>query len=361
MRHQEENVALLASNPEKREEAVEGLRALLEVDTDETKRAQRRKQLLELYEGLEWSTAWCELAESLLPSLEGAPARELQREIARRMGQELHAPEAASERWRQILEEEPDDLEALAALAELLDAPGHEAARADALELYASAGALEPAEVWLEAARLRWTVLRDSEAALQDLAGALESRPDLSEAHALRGELCAHLGDHRGEIESLRALLEASPHAPDAGDRWLRIAELLVDSPDPDVEARAREAGDAASAVLSASPQLDPSTRVRVRRVFERCGDWTQAARLISDEIQVAAESEQPALLRRLASGAVGRAAQSADEAARTFASLSGRRHAVRGRTRPSRRDATGRTRSLAGCVRAAREGPRTA
>lgn len=326
IRHKEAHVALLAASPDKRQEAVEELRTLLDADTDSEKRAERRRQLLDLYDGLEWPTAWCELAESLLPSLEGAEAEELEREIARRIGQELCAPDAAIARWRSILEQHPDDLEALAALAELLDAPGREAERADALELYAAAGALDVAEVWLEAARLRWTVLRDSEAALQDLDAAIAERPDLAEAHEMRCEISAHLGDQPVEIASLRALLESNPHARSAPERWLRLAELRVDTPAEDPEQNLREAGEAAAAALAGAGRggatpLDPSLRIRVRRVFEQCGEWQRAAQLIADEIQVAHESEQPGLLRRLLRVQWDEL-KNAEEAARTFASL---------------------------------------
>lgn len=321
IRHQEAHIALLAANPDKRQEAVEQLRALLDADGDAKTRADRRRQLLDLYDGLEWPTAWCELAESLLPSLEGEAAQELEREIARRMGQELGAPELAIERWRSILDQQSDDLEALAALAELLDAPGREADRAEVLELYAAGGALDVAEVWLEAARLRWTFLRDSGAALQDLDAALSERPDLAEAHELRCEISAHLGDQPVEIESLRALLESNPHARSAADRWLRLAELLIDTPTADSARARREAGEAAAAVLTSSPQLDASVRVRVRRVFEQCGEWRRAAQLLGDEIQVANEVEQPALLRRLLRVQWDELRE-AEEAARTFATL---------------------------------------
>jgi len=322
VRHQEANVALLAAHPQQREQAAAELRALLDLDSDTNKSTSRRTQLLALYDGLQWPLAWCELAESLLPSLEAGEAEKLEREIARRLGQELRSPLAAAERWRHILERDPDDLEALAALAELLDAPGHESERADALELYAAAGALDAGEVWLEAARVRWQVLRDSEAALQDLDAALAGRDNLAEAHELRRELCEQIADAPREIESLRALLEMHPNARHSDDRWLRLAELLLDHPRSDAESTRDEAAQAGAAALAVHADPDAALRTRVRRVFERSGNWDGAAELLQVEIDAAEDDDRPALLRRLARVDWDEL-QRAERACRTFAALS--------------------------------------
>jgi tetratricopeptide (TPR) repeat protein len=295
-RIQEARVRLLAGHPEMREEAARELRLLIVGDTaaDRELRTGRMRELLQLYEDLEKQLDWCELAERLLLQLEASERLELHRELGRRLAGKLLAPERAVEHWQAVLLEVPGDLEALAALGELLRSPGAESRRAEILERYAEAGALQPAETWLEAAELRWSMLRDAQAALSDVDQALEHRPDWAAAHAIRCQVCARLDHDEEELESLQILLDRSPSGEAAAARWLRLAQLMSRREDGAVEA-----DEAAVRALEAEPE-DADLRTAARLVFEQTTSWEKAAELLRQEIEAAEPPLRPRLLRRL-------------------------------------------------------------
>jgi tetratricopeptide (TPR) repeat protein len=296
-RHQRERIELLASHPELREEAALELRMWLDSDPGASRSAQleRMRSLLHLYANLGRDADWCALAERALPLSPESERADLERRIATRLGNALGSTDQAISAWQRVLARAPSDREALTSLASLLQRPGDEARRADALERLAASAPEGSEKLWLEAARLRWQSLGDAAAALEDVDRALALAPRLDGAHDLRSELCAHLDRHDDEAASLRALLAAEPEGGHAADRWLRLAQLAA--------ARREgwtEAVDAAERALAeASGQI--SMVREARRVFERAHAFERARDLLCDEIAAASGEDALALHRRLA------------------------------------------------------------
>jgi Tfp pilus assembly protein PilF len=294
--HQEKLFSLLASDPELCDAAALELRNLegLNPDADAESRIARIRQLLGVYERLDRTTDWCALAEQLVPLLPDTERRTLRQRIATRLAHPLHDVEGATAAWEAILADDPDDAEALEALASLLRHPAAEARLAEILERWADCGAPDPVACWLEAGELRWRELRDASGALRDANRALESDPSAERGHSLRSEVCRHLAHSEEEVASLEALLEADPEGPLAGDRWLRLAQVAAREPDGRERARA-----AAKRVLELVESLD--LRTEVRRVLEQLGAWPEAVEVLRHEIESADSEQAPALLQRLA------------------------------------------------------------
>ena len=80
----------------------------------------------------------------MLPRIEASMRDELTQNRLRALMQEIARTARLEEA---ILAEEPDDVEALEALSGLLDRPGCELRRAEVLELWATCGPAEPAEL----------------------------------------------------------------------------------------------------------------------------------------------------------------------------------------------------------------------
>ena len=297
MRHQRERIELLASHPELREEAALELRMWLDSDPGASRSTQleRMRSLLRLYTDLGRDADWCALAERALPLSPESERPELERRIASRLGSALGSIDQAIAAWQRVLARAPADREALSALCSLLQRPGDEARRAEALERLAATGPDESETLWLDAARLRWQALGDAHAALGDTERALALAPRLDGAHDLRSELCAHLDRHDDEAASLRALLQAEPEGAQAPDRWLRLAQLAAAKREGWPEAI-----DAAERALAAARSQMSMVR-EVRRVFERAHAFERARDLLCDEIAAASGEDALALHRRLA------------------------------------------------------------
>ena len=297
MRWQRERIELLASHPELREEAALELRMWLDSDPGASRAAQleRMRSLLALYAELGRDADWCALAERALPLAPDSERAELERRIAERLGTSLGSTDQAISAWQRVLARNANDRDALAALAGLLRRPGDEARRADTLERLAASGAEHAESLWLAAARLRWQSLGDAPAALVAVDRALALAPRLDGAHDLRSELCSHLDRHEDEAASLRALLATDAEGPMAGDRWLRLAQLVA--------ARREgwsEAIEAAERALATAPAQTSMVR-EVRRVFERANAWERARDLLREEIGASTGEEALGLHRRLA------------------------------------------------------------
>ena len=295
--YQKEYIALLSTQPELRAEASLELRQL--IDTDRAARPavqiKRMRALLALHEELGQPTEWCTQAERLLPLLSGLEHSSLERELAQRLTRSLRARERAIARWEAILSHSPEDSEALGALAELLCVAGQEAKRAAVLERLADSNPSQRVPALLEAARLRWELLRDARGALPDLERVLAEAPDLRRAHELRSEVCAYLGRAAEETASLRVLLPDEPAGPQAARAWLRLGQILIGSPDT-----AQEAIEAVDRALELAPQ-DTSLSQEARAVFESGRVWIKATGVLIRQLEVAQPAEQPALLRELA------------------------------------------------------------
>ncbi|HTO53327.1 MAG TPA: hypothetical protein VMR50_08070 [Myxococcota bacterium] len=297
MGYQRERIELLASHPELREEAALELRMWLDSDPSASRSAQleRMRSLLALYADLGRDADWCALAERALPLSPDAERAELERRIARRLGHALGSTDQAIAAWQRVLARTPADREALAALAGLLQRPGDEARRADALERLAAAGAEHAESLWLDAARLRWQSLGDARTALEDTEKALALAPRIDGAHDLRSELCAQLDRHDDEAASLRTLLQTHPDGEHAGERWLRLAQLCAAKREGWSEAI--EAAERALALANHAPEMLRESR----RVFERAHAFERARDLLSEEISASSGEESLSLHRRLA------------------------------------------------------------
>ena len=296
-RHQRERIELLASHPELREEAALELRMWLDSDPGASRSAQleRMRSLLQLYASLGRDADWCALAERALPLSPETERAELERRIAARLGNALGSTDQAIAAWQRVLTRTPADREALTALASLLQRPGDEARRADALERLAATEPEASEKLWLEAARLRWQSLGDARAALDDVDRSLALDARLEGAHDLRSELCAHLDRHDDEATSLRALLRPSPKA--ASPRIAGCGSLSS-------RLRSARAGPRRSTPPSARSPLARGqiTMLReARRVFERAHAFERARDLLCDEIAAASGDDALALHRRLA------------------------------------------------------------
>jgi hypothetical protein len=296
-RHQRERIDLLASHPELREEAALELRMLMDSDPTASRVAQleRARGLLRLYADLGRDAEWCALAERTLPLLPDNERPPLERQIAERLGGALGSTDQAITAWQRVLTRTPADRDGLTALATLLQRPGDEARRAEALERLAATPGGGRERQWLDAARLRWQSLGDARTALDDVERALALSPRLEGAHDLRSELCAHLDRHEEEAASLKALLQAEGAGAQAADRWLRLAQLLVARH----EGRAEAIAAAERALGEAS--TDRAMLREARRVFERAHAFTRARDLLREELRGAGGEEAIGLHRRLA------------------------------------------------------------
>ena len=216
---------------------------------------------------------------------------ELERSLARRRTRHGFSRDEAIAGWERILDAAPDDSEALEALIELLQYPGVESRRLAYLEQLARIGTPQDPERWLEAAGLRWRMLRDASEALADLDAALALDASSVSAHELRAEICAHLGRADEEAASLHALVQHEAEGPAAAHRWLRLAELALRSVERRDEARL-----AAERALAASPELD-GLRLQACAVFQQIGEWQRACDLLHAELESAKGDSRAELL----------------------------------------------------------------
>jgi hypothetical protein len=297
-----QRIRLLAERPEARVRAASELRELLDASPSHDRRetAERLRWLLELYEELGATADWCEIAPRLLPLADAAEATALERSLARGL-QRLAAHDRALAMWAQVLERSPDDREALAARAELLHRPGDEEPRARTLEALAESLAAErPAEaaaLWQKAAALRFRDLASPDRALRNIERAVALDPTSERSHALRAELCEHLGQAAAEEDSLRVLVQADAEREALAARWLRLAQVLHTR-----GASAADICDALDRAIQHAPAGDLA-RVRARKLYARLGRWEDVAVLLAQELERPAlpkEARAP-LLRELA------------------------------------------------------------
>jgi tetratricopeptide (TPR) repeat protein len=326
--HAETRMRVLASHPELQEEAALQLR--LQIDSDEGASVAGMRQLLSLYDSLSRAADWCNLAERLRRVVAAEERCALERELARRLWSDLGDRWRAVAVWAEVLAGAPDDDEALAALSELLDAPGSEARRAGILERRASGaggdpqpaseanvgrggrlGREEARAMLLEAARLRFESLGDARRALQNLEHVLELDRASPAAHALRARICRRLDRPEQELESLQVVLgigtagagRDAPHgivarrgpAAELASLWLRLAELLAEQPE-----RREEAGRAAGACLALA-QGDGELLRPLGGVFERLGEWSRTIEILREELECTDPGGCAELLREIA------------------------------------------------------------
>lgn len=295
--YQETRLALMVAHPDLRAQAARELRLLVdaEVGGDRGQTLRRMTQLLELYDALGRDSEWCGLAERVMPLLDSARARSLERELARRLDEALGAHARAAAIFERILERDPHDREAFDRLASLWQAPGNERRRAALLEARARAGDPRAESLFVEAAELYWRALGDPRATLRALDAALALEPRRLAAHQLRSEVCTSTGERSEEQRSLRAVLELDPRGLGASGRWLRLARLALDDPQNWLEAQ-----HAAEQALALAPR-PAAVRAEVREVYERVGHFEHALRLLREELRECPAEARPERLRRLA------------------------------------------------------------
>jgi tetratricopeptide (TPR) repeat protein len=293
-RAQQRWLQLLATQPDRRDEAIRELRAAFDLDpaAERTQQLARGRKLLELLEAAGRLDEWCAVCERVAPLVGGEERARLERKLAECLSS-LGARDPARRAWRAVLERNRDDAQALAALEELARVPGDEGERAGLLERRARIAApRERAALWLEAARVQWRALGDANAALRDVDAALEDDGKSSEALALCIELCRHLGHAEREKAALRARLTSNPEPPDRAEGWLRLAQLAIERPDG-----AEEALQAAERALDASA----ATRAEARALFERAGRFERAAEILELELESCPPSRRAELLSHAA------------------------------------------------------------
>ena len=297
MRYREVRIDLLSNHSELREEAAAELRKLIDSASTLTRerRIERKQDLLRIYGELHRIAEWCDLAEELLPDLEAADRTLLRHSLARRLTENGFARDRAIKQWKKLLEESPENLEARSSLAELLDFPGAEAERAEALEELARRQGNAAAPTWIAAAELRWQTLRDAEATANAITEAVTAGANGLEIHRLRIDVARETGDLGAEIASLRVLLASDDSSDATANRWLRLAEALHESQ--------AEAGDVAAALDQALEHEldDASLRSDARRLLVRVGDYERGSELLRVEVDAAEGSERAHLLRELA------------------------------------------------------------
>jgi Tfp pilus assembly protein PilF len=311
-RHAEVRMRVLASHPELQEEAALQLR--LQVDSDDCASVAKMRQLLALYDSLSRAADWCSLAERLRRFVADEERGALERELARRLWSDLGDRWRSVAVWSEILANAPDDDEALAALSELLDAPGSEAQRAGILERRALAAltSMEPASevaavrgrglgadeiqaLLLTAARLRFESLGDAPLALENLERALELDRCAPAAHELRARICHRLDRPEDELQSLHVVLRSGRAGADAAPLWLRLADILAEQP-----GRREEARRAAESCLALA-QTDTGLLQPLCELFERLGEWTRALEILRDELERREPNACAPLLREVA------------------------------------------------------------
>ncbi len=287
----EERVHILGAQPDERDRAAQELRELIAGDANPNRatRADRLRQLLELYAALGETRLWCDTAEQLVPICDANEAAQLRRELARRL-ETLAARAPTIGLWQSVLEQDPTDEEALAALVRLLDRSGEEEQRARVLETWAKARGNRGTDLWIEAAELRWQKLGDAEGALRALEPALALDPLAFTFHALRVELCSVLQRPEPEEESLRVLVEAEPETDSAAPRWLRLVELVHQRKGSDTEI-----ANTLERALGAMQPGDP-LRSHVRRWYAHLGRWDEVAELLREEVDAGGPSTHDAL-----------------------------------------------------------------
>ncbi len=319
--HAERAIELLASDPACREEAALELARLLGDSDDplDPEQDARERHLMDLYLELGRDTEWCQVAERRL-AREDLPQRAaLERALARRQTRPLADRPAAIQSWERVLAGAPGDAEALAALSELLRAPGREPRLSEVLELRATASAgADAAAAWLEAARVRWNSLGDAAAALDDVDRALELDPELRGAHDLRAELCWRAGRPVDEAASLRSLLGADPAGPHAARQWMRLARLTLE-----IDGRADEALALARRARRLAP-ADPELEREAAPILEAAAAWAEALELLHERAASAGDEQLPELLRRISEIAWDEChdASAADEALEALAEI---------------------------------------
>lgn len=118
-----------------------------------------------------------------------------------------------------------------------------------------------------------------SETALDELRQALEARPDMAEAHSLRGLVYASLGDTARSEQSFRRALELNPRDADAMHNfgWTLCQRQRFDE------------GDAFFAQALAQPQYRDQMRTLLARGVcqARAGRWAEAEATLSRSFEL--------------------------------------------------------------------------
>jgi len=179
-------------------------------------------------------TTFVELTDAIAEDLEDPDLRvAFMRRIGRIEGEELDRPEDAIDHWRAVVDHEPEDLEALDALADQYDATGDADALVETLERLveirreAGADRTELVDVLARLAEAQWKHLEDRESAREAYEEILEVQPEF--LPAVRGLKQMHRDDESWDrvLELLQR--ELGLLAADEDDRRLEAQFELAE------------------------------------------------------------------------------------------------------------------------------------
>ncbi len=143
----------------------------------------------------------------------------------------LEDSDRAKDIYERVLEQEPENTGALAALARLYEATADWERCAEVLNKAAATGGggKDGAEVHYRLARLQASHLGDEDKAFEELKTAIELDPEHAEANQALAEQCRNRGDNQGLVDALIREESYITASKDKVAKLLEIAELLMD------------------------------------------------------------------------------------------------------------------------------------
>ena len=218
----------------------------------------------------------------------------LRLELAALQRDRFGAPADAIETLRAVLDDEPADAEAIAALSALYEQGSRYEDLAELIaNQFASAEAPAAAALGMQLGELYETRLSDTRRALETYESVLGREPSHREALVRVARLAAAQGDARQAMGVLQTLLAMS-EGDDARAFALQLADVAASAGDDEGVRSALEQG------VAGAPG-DADLRSRLVALYERLEDWTALARLITEEADAATDPPARVALYRKA------------------------------------------------------------
>jgi tetratricopeptide (TPR) repeat protein len=288
--------ALYGERLGKPDKAIEAYRDLLDLAPNSV---QAVTKLEELYERRK---DWSSLQEILTRRLGVVPpGREqvpIYRRLARLAVEHLKAPEDAVGFYQQILDEMPDDAEALKGLDDLLGQLGKWSDLVDVLKQHAALCAKKgdrPGEIaqLARAAEVLEDKLENAEEATELLEKVLARDPNNVRALMTLAKLYEAQHDNDKCMETLQKAVKLATGGTERAELEFRLGKLEVE----------RAGEKAAEPFFRRALECDPhhpGAAERLERVAREQGDWMQVAALLERRIERAAEKDRKGLLVEL-------------------------------------------------------------
>lgn len=261
-----------------------------------------------------------ELADVYTEALASAPDPDLRARLVRRAAELLEGPdpERARAAWREVLEDRPEDAQALSALDRLDTSLGRWASLADVLErrvAFADSDA-EAVPLLLRLAALWDERLGERAEAVEWYRRARARAPEHPEVLAALERLLDAEADPSVAPQlasTLERLLEVDRESASRRRRWTRLAELRagpLNQPELAIDAW-RE-------VLDTHP-TDREARVGLEEAYERTGRWPELAGLLEEGLDLVTDDREVTRLQRKLGLVRGARLGSVDEAAEVW------------------------------------------